>query len=114
MTPTPEPAAPTPTPAPPAASPPAPTPRAPTPPAPPAQRAPAKVVLFHVQAGAFSRLENAEDLVKRLRAKHYAASIVQGKLYRVWIGDPLDRREAEQLAEHLRADGFEATLTPSQ
>ena len=67
-----------------------------------------------MQAGAFSRLENAEDLVKQLRAKHYAASIVQGKLYRVWIGDPLDRREAEQLAEHLRADGFEATLTPSQ
>jgi phage replication-related protein YjqB (UPF0714/DUF867 family) len=32
----------------------------------------------------------------------------------VWIGQALDRREAEQLAEHLRADGFEAVLMPSQ
>jgi cell division septation protein DedD len=67
-----------------------------------------------VQAGAFSRRENAEDLVKQLRAKHYAATIIQGRLYRVWIGQALDRREAEQLAEHLRADGFEAVLMPSQ
>jgi len=70
--------------------------------------------VFHVQAGAFARLENAEALVKQLRAKQYTAAIVQGRLYRVWIGQPLNRAGAEQLAQRLRVDGFEAALIPSQ
>ncbi len=90
-----------------------PVPPANTPAAPPAPRGPAGAQLFHVQAGAFARLENAEALVRQLRAKQYSADVVKGQpYYRVWIGQPLDRPGAERLAERLRADGFETALIP--
>lgn len=74
----------------------------------PAPTAPSR---FHVQAGAFSEHDSAASLLMRLKGRGYAATLVAGKLYRVWVGGYLDRATAERLASSLRADGFEATLT---
>lgn len=74
----------------------------------PAPTAPSR---FHVQAGAFSEHDSAASLLMRLKGRGYAATLVAGKLYRVWVGGYLDRATAESLASSLRADGFEATLT---
>ena len=75
----------------------------------PAAPAPSR---FHVQAGSFPEHDHAVSLLTRLRGRGYAATLIAGKLYRVWVGGYLDRATAERLASSLRADGFEATLTP--
>ena len=73
------------------------------------QAAPARV---HVQAGSFSDRGNAMILMAQLRAHGYAVALVEGTLYRVWVGGYVDRETAERLAGALRSDGFESTLTP--
>ncbi len=69
---------------------------------------------FRVQAGAFKRRENADDLIRQLKAKGYTASIVDGPFIRVWVGPPMSRSAAEQLAGNLQANGFETTLSPAR
>lgn len=91
---------------PPASSPPPPfAPTAtPTIPAPPSR--------FHVQAGSFDNRDGAASLVKQLRDRGYAVTLVEGPPYRVWVGGYLDRATAERLAANLQAAGVDATLTP--
>jgi cell division septation protein DedD len=67
---------------------------------------------FHVQSGSFVNRDNAVSLMKRLRDHGYAVTLIEGQLYRVWVGRDLDRTEAERLAANLRATGFDATLMP--
>lgn len=67
---------------------------------------------FHVQAGSYPERDLAVSLLMRLRGRGYAATLVAGKVYRVWVGGYLDRATAERLVSSLRVDGFEATLTP--
>jgi cell division septation protein DedD len=67
---------------------------------------------FHVQAGSYPERDLAVSLLMRLRGRGYAATLVAGKVYRVWVGGYLDRVTAERLVSSLRVDGFEATLTP--
>ena len=69
---------------------------------------------FRVQAGAFKRREYADDLIRQLRAKGYTASIVDGPFIRVWVGPPMSRSAAEQLAGNLQGNGFETTLSPAR
>jgi hypothetical protein len=38
--------------------------------------------------------------------------LVDGPLFRVWVGSPMTRAAAERLATDLRAKGFEAMLSP--
>jgi len=66
---------------------------------------------FHVQAGVFDDRVLAEVLVRQLRTRGYAVTIVEGPPYRVWVGGYFDRGTAERLAGNLRAAGFDATLT---
>jgi cell division septation protein DedD len=56
--------------------------------------------------------DNAVSLMKRLRDHGYAVTLIEGQLYRVWVGRDLDRTKAERLAANLRATGFDATLMP--
>jgi len=68
-----------------------------------------------VQAGAFNIRENAQALVRQLRASGYTVTLVEsdeGPRYRVRVGGDLDRPAAERLAATLRATGFEAIVTP--
>jgi sporulation related protein len=70
---------------------------------------------YHVQAGAFNVREYAEDLMHQLRSHDYPATLVDartGPPHRVWIKGTFDRSGAEQLANRLRRDGFEAILLP--
>jgi cell division septation protein DedD len=69
---------------------------------------------FHVQAGAFRQRKYADELVQQLRARGYAATMVEGPLFRVRVGPAMNRAAAEQLAATLRSKGFEAMLTPVQ
>ena len=83
----------------------------------PAPSIPKGSPLFRIQVGAFVRLDNAEDRVRRLRSRGYTVTLVDGEPYRVLVGGYLDRAAAERLVAHVRADGFDAALdlvTPSQ
>ncbi|MBV1817350.1 N-acetylmuramoyl-L-alanine amidase [Bacteroidales bacterium MSK.15.36] len=65
--------------------------------------------LYRVQTGAFSVRKNADDLLKKLKAKGYDAIIVQDKgLYKVQTGAFSKRENADKLVAKLRRDGFEA------
>jgi len=69
--------------------------------------------LFRIQVGAFVRLDNAQDRVRRLRSHGYTVTLVDGDPYRVLVGGYLDRPAAERLMARVRADGFEAALEPA-
>jgi len=73
---------------------------------------PAPPSRFHVQAGAFNDRNSAVSLVTRLRDSGYAVTLVEGPLYRVWVGGYLDRTTAEHLAANLQTAGFDAALIP--
>jgi phage replication-related protein YjqB (UPF0714/DUF867 family) len=56
--------------------------------------------------------DNAVSLIMRLRGHGYAVTLIDGPLYRVWVGGDLDRTKAERLAANLQAMGFDAALIP--
>jgi cell division protein FtsN len=66
---------------------------------------------FHVEAGAYQTRPLAEVTAEDLRRRGYAAHIIPGPRYRVWVGGVLDRPTAERLAANLLAAGFDAALT---
>ena len=66
----------------------------------------------HVQAGAFNQRAHAEELVSRLLAHGFKATVVQGRPNRVWIVGALERPAAQRIVAELRAAGFEALLVP--
>jgi cell division septation protein DedD len=68
----------------------------------------------HIQAGAFRNREYALDLVRRLRARGYPATLVEGPLTLVWVGPQTSREAAERFAGNLRADGFEVILSAAR
>ncbi|MCB1751286.1 MAG: SPOR domain-containing protein [Gammaproteobacteria bacterium] len=62
-----------------------------------------------IQVGSFSLRENAENLVKQLREKAFAADIEQvsvkgNMLFRVLVGPEVDRNEAEKLLQRVNAE----------
>lgn len=67
---------------------------------------------FHVQVGSFGDRDSAASLVRQLRDRGYAVTLVEGPPYRIWVGGYLDQTTAERLAANLQAAGFEASLTP--
>lgn len=63
--------------------------------------------LYKVQVGAFSEKKNAEDIVKKLKAKGFDGYAYQsGKLYKVQAGAFQDEGNAEALASKLASAGF--------
>ena len=62
-----------------------------------------------IQVGSFSLQENADNLVKQLREKSFAADIEQvsvngNMLYRVLVGPEVDRARAEKLLDRVNAE----------
>ena len=65
--------------------------------------------LYRVQTGAFSKRNNASNLVMKLKNKGYDAIVIkQGSLYKVQTGAFSVRKNADNLVEKLKKDGFEA------
>lgn len=64
--------------------------------------------MYKVQVGAFSEKKNAEDTVKKLKAKGFDGYAYQsGKLYKVQAGAFQDEGNAEALSSKLVSAGFE-------
>ncbi|MCB1851419.1 MAG: SPOR domain-containing protein [Gammaproteobacteria bacterium] len=62
-----------------------------------------------IQVGSFSQRDNAENLVKQLREKSFAADIEQvslkgSMLFRVLVGPEVDRARAEQLLTRVNTE----------
>lgn len=71
---------------------------------------------YHVQAGTFANMVNAENLATELRNKGYKPQINSvgreaGTLYRVELGDYKTRQGAEDLAAELSSKGYNPTVT---
>lgn len=64
--------------------------------------------VFIVQAGAFHNISYAQDLRKRLEGEGYASYIIlsgfngEEKLYRVGIGNFLDKKHADEVARDIK------------
>ncbi|HET9864648.1 MAG TPA: SPOR domain-containing protein [Steroidobacteraceae bacterium] len=89
--------------------------------APPASSAPAATAPargnFVVQLGSFGSRDNAERLVRDMKAKGFTAFIApitsQGReLYRVRVGPTRDRASAEALASQLKRAGQSGSIVP--
>ncbi len=62
-----------------------------------------------IQVGSFSKRENAEKLVTRLRGKSFSADIEQASvkgrtMYRVLVGPEIDRKRAETMLARLNRE----------
>lgn len=67
--------------------------------------------LYFVQCGAFSKKENADDLVKHLAASGFKSfPKLDGKLYKVQVGAYSKIANAEDQVKALKAKGFEAII----
>jgi DedD protein len=61
-----------------------------------------KLVRWSIQAGSFSKKENAQSLVEKLRKQGMPASIVaKGNLFRVKVGPELDKKKAADMKAKL-------------
>jgi cell division septation protein DedD len=73
---------------------------------------------FSVQVGAMAQAENAEILKRKLDAAGYQAVVRKGSGFApkhvVTIGDPVAKREAEEMARRLNVDGFPSQLVTAE
>jgi cell division septation protein DedD len=73
---------------------------------------------FSVQVGAMAQAENAEALKRKLDALGYQAVVRKGTGFApkhvVTVGDPVARREAEELTRRLNVDGFPSQLATAE
>ncbi len=73
---------------------------------------------FSVQVGAMAQAENAENLKRKLDAMGYQAVVRKGSGFApkhvVTVGDPVAKREAEDMARRLNVDGFPSQLVTAQ
>ena len=78
----------------------------------PIKKSSSKLVRYSIQAGSFSKKENAQALVEKLRKQGMPASIVtKGDLYRVKIGPELDKKKAKEMKAKLVKQNIEGILT---
>lgn len=74
-----------------------------------------------IQAGSYSELQNAQDLVGKLKEKGYDPRIEESTrngatLFRVYVGSYPNRQEAQSALEKMKADGFDKAFvaTPEE
>jgi N-acetylmuramoyl-L-alanine amidase len=69
---------------------------------------PTREKLYKVQVGAFSKKENADDLVRELRAKDFRPfAFIENQLYKVQVGAYEDRENAESIKYELIKLGYD-------
>lgn len=67
--------------------------------------------LFKVQTATFSKKENAENLMKKIKSLGFDATVVkEGDLYKVQCGVFGEKENAVALEKKLKASGFETTI----
>lgn len=71
---------------------------------------PEPIERFHIQLGSFAEQAEARALFLALRDRGYAAHLIGGPPYVVWVGGYLDEFTAKRLEATLRIAGFEPTL----
>ena len=70
---------------------------------------------FSLQCGSFDKNENALELVAKLKAKGYSATIAKvGSNYKVYIGNYNKRSKADEMKEKLKKDNFDAFTVSNQ
>lgn len=70
-----------------------------------------KLVRYSIQAGSFSKKENAQALVEKLRKQGLPATVVaKGNLYRVKVGPELDKKKAADMRARLDKQNIESLL----
>lgn len=76
------------------------------------QESTSKLVRYSIQAGSFSKKENAQSLVEKLRKQGMPASIVtKGDLFRVKIGPALDKAKVKEMKAKLDKQNIKGLLT---
>ena len=69
-----------------------------------AKNSKSKLVKWSLQAGSFSKKENAQAMVDKLRKQGFPASMTsKGNLYRIKIGPELDKKRAAEMKSKLAA-----------
>lgn len=63
-------------------------------------------VLYHVQCGAFKRLEAANNLVTKLKAQGYNAEMMEGTYYYVMVGSYTTKYDAQRVSASLNSKGY--------
>jgi N-acetylmuramoyl-L-alanine amidase len=64
--------------------------------------------LYKVQVGAFSKKENADDLIRELRAKDFRPFVfIEDRLYKIQVGAYEDRENAESIENELIKLGYD-------
>jgi len=70
-----------------------------------------KLVRYSIQAGSFSKKENAQALVDKLRKQGMSATMsTKGDLYRVKIGPELDKKKATDMKAKLDKQNIKSLL----
>ena len=70
-----------------------------------------KKVLYKVQVGAYSKAKNANDLVKKLKAKKFEGIVVKsGSLYKVQVGVYRVKANAYDMLKKVKAAGFDGII----
>jgi len=70
-----------------------------------------KLVRYSIQAGSFSKKENAQALVDKLRKQGMSATMsTKGDLYRVKIGPELDKKKAADMKAKLDKQNIKSLL----
>jgi DedD protein len=71
-----------------------------------------KLVRYSIQAGSFSKRENAQALVDKLRKQGLPATITaKGDLFRVKVGPSLDKDKAKEMKAKLDKQNIKGLLT---
>jgi DedD protein len=71
-----------------------------------------KLVRYSIQAGSFSKRENAQALVDKLRKQGMPATITaKGDLFRVKVGPSLDKDKAKEMKAKLDKQNIKGLLT---
>ncbi|MBK8816069.1 MAG: SPOR domain-containing protein [Methylococcaceae bacterium] len=76
------------------------------------KKATTKLVRYSIQAGSFSKKENAQALVDKLRKQGLAATLsTKGSLFRVKIGPELDKKKAADIKAKLDKQNISSLVT---
>jgi DedD protein len=77
----------------------------------PVKKSSSKLVRYSIQAGSFSKKENAQALVEKLRKQGMPATLVaKGDFFRVKVGPSLDKAKAKEMKAKLDKQNIKGLL----